>query len=66
VSFKPEVKTNDPDWHGNRVRTETREEAEAYVANLAMRWTSVSDTRVIETEDVVTACFTDGKLTFIR
>lgn len=53
MSWKPEVKTNDPDWHGNACRFATAREAEEYVYDLAMRWTSVTDTRVVEVEDPV-------------
>jgi len=35
-------------WCGNQLRFKTREEAEAYVRDLAWRWTSVIDTRVRE------------------
>jgi len=36
-------------WAGNALVFATREEAEAYVADLARRWTLVRDTRVVET-----------------
>jgi hypothetical protein len=35
-------------WAGNALRFATREEAEIYVADLARRWTLVTDTRVVE------------------
>jgi hypothetical protein len=54
MSFKPEVKTNNIDpWAGNAIRFETRQEAEDYVIDLAMRWTSVLETRVVEVDDPV-------------
>ena len=40
-------------WCGNVLRFATREEAESYVADLAARWTSVRETRVIESSDPV-------------
>ena len=52
MSWKPEViADNSGKWAGNAVRTETREEAEAYVLDLATRWTSVRETRVVECQD---------------
>jgi hypothetical protein len=35
-------------WCGNGLRFETREAAEAYAVDLALRWTAVSDWRVVE------------------
>jgi hypothetical protein len=35
-------------WCGNALRFATKEEAEAYVADLAYRWALVTDTRVSE------------------
>jgi hypothetical protein len=35
-------------WCGNALRFATKEEAEAYVRDLAYRWTLVTDTRVNE------------------
>jgi hypothetical protein len=54
MSFKPEVKTpGDRDWHGNALRFAHLWEAQTYVHDLAMRWTSVQETRVIEVDDPV-------------
>jgi hypothetical protein len=39
------------EWCGNRMRFKTQAEAEAYVFDLAMRWTAVRDTRVVECGD---------------
>lgn len=55
LSFKPEVQVNGrPEWAGNALRFATREEAEANVRDLMMRWLSVTDTRVVESDDPVT------------
>lgn len=52
MSFKPEVRTGaDPKWYGNALRFETRQEAEAQVADLAQRWRLVVDTRVVKSDD---------------
>jgi hypothetical protein len=40
---------------GNGLRFATREEAEGYVHDLMMRWTSVRETRVVESDDLVRA-----------
>jgi hypothetical protein len=40
-------------WCGNALRFATREEAEGNVLDLAMRWTLVRDTRVVESSDPV-------------
>jgi hypothetical protein len=66
MSWKPEVQTNDPNWHTNTVRLATREEAEAYVLDLAQRWTSVRDTRVTECDEPISARWVNGRLEHIR
>ena len=40
-------------WAGNGLRFATEREAEAYVADLARRWTLVTETRVVESDDPV-------------
>ena len=63
MSFKPEVTTNNGiEWAGNATRFATEAEAQDYVMDLRMRWTSVRDTRVVETDDPVTCTWTDQKL----
>lgn len=62
-SFKPEVQVNGrPEWAGNALRFATREEAEANVHDLMMRWMLVTDTRVVESNDPVAHRWVDGKL----
>ncbi len=49
MSWKPEVIADrSGQWAGNALRFATREEAETNVANLAMRWLAVRETRVVE------------------
>lgn len=53
-SFKVGVKTpGDRDWNSNGLRFPTRESADAYGANLAMRWTAVTDWTVLESDEEV-------------
>ena len=62
-SFKPEVHTaGDADgvFTGNALRFATEAEADQYVFDLAMRWTAVSDTRVVESDDAVNRRITAG------
>ena len=66
MSFKPEVIADSSGtWAGNAVRTATRGEAESYVYDLALRWTLVRDTRVIESEDAVNYEIVNGKGQFL-
>ena len=63
MSFKPEVQTDDTGkWYGNALRFATREEAEAQVAGLMMRWLAVRDTRVVECDEPVNYRYVDGRL----
>ena len=52
MSFKPEVIADSSgQWCGNALRFATREEAEANVQDLMMRWFAVRDTRVVGCDD---------------
>jgi hypothetical protein len=63
MSFKPEVIADSSgEWVGNGLRFATREEAEANVRDLKMRWFLVRDTRVSESEDAVNYRWVDGRL----
>jgi hypothetical protein len=63
MSWKPEViADNSGKWCGNALRFATRAEAEANVLDLAMRWTSVRDTRVVESDEPVNYAWIDGRL----
>jgi hypothetical protein len=63
MSFKPEVIADSSGkWCGNGLRFATKEEAEANVFDLSMRWILVRDTRVVESNDPVNYRYIDGKL----
>jgi hypothetical protein len=63
MSFKPEVIADAAGkWCGNALRFATREEAEANVQNLMMRWFAVRETRVVESDDPVNYRYVDGRL----
>jgi hypothetical protein len=54
MSFKPEVIADSSGkWCGNALRFATRQEAEANVQDLMMRWFAVRETRVVESDDPV-------------
>jgi hypothetical protein len=54
-SWKAEViADNSGQWVSNALRFATATEAERYVSDLAMRWTAVRQTRVVECDDPVT------------
>jgi hypothetical protein len=48
-------------WVGNATRFASETEAQIYVIDLSMRWTSVRDTRVVESDDPVTYEIVDGQ-----
>ena len=52
-SWKPDVQTaGDGDaWSTNSLAFAKKEDAEAWVLNLSLRWTAVSDTRVVESDE---------------
>ena len=61
MSFKPEVQTDDTGkWYANALRFGTREEAEANVRDLMMRWLAVRETRVLECDDPVNYRYVDS------
>src|SRR5208282_4588204 len=49
-------------WYGNALRFGTREEVEAQVQDLMMRWFAVKETRVVECDDPVNYRYVDGRL----
>jgi hypothetical protein len=66
-SFKPEViADNSGQWCGNALCFATREEAEANVRDLMMRWLLVRDTRVVESDEEPNYRWVDGRLVAIR
>ena len=61
MSFKAEVIADrSGKWTGNQLRFATEEEAHAYVRDLAFRWTLVTQTRVVPSDDPVNYKFQDG------
>jgi hypothetical protein len=63
MSFKPEVIADSSGkWCGNALRFATRQEAEANVLDLMMRWIAVRETRVVESDDPVNYRYGDGRL----
>ena len=61
MSFKPEVIADSSGkWTGSALRFATREEAEANVRDLMMRWFGVRETRVVESHDPVNYRYVDG------
>jgi hypothetical protein len=66
ASWAPEVIADSSGkWSRNQLRFATKAEAEANVFALMMRWTSVTETRVVETDDPVTASWVDGQGTVL-
>ncbi|MEK9735992.1 MAG: hypothetical protein VW239_01550 [Candidatus Nanopelagicales bacterium] len=64
MSYAPEVQTDSSGkWAGNALRFATEAEADAWAADLAMRWTLVRDIRVVESPDPVNYAIVDGRLT---
>jgi hypothetical protein len=67
MSWKPEVQTDSSGkWYGNALRFATKEEAEANVFDLSMRWMLVRDTRVVECDDPVNYAWVDGGLVAVK
>jgi hypothetical protein len=63
MSWKPEViADNSGKWTGNTLRFATKAEADAYVADLRSRWTSVRETQSIEVDEPVNYQWSDGHL----
>jgi hypothetical protein len=66
MSFKPEVIADSSgQWSSNGLRFATREEAEANVRDLMMRWFAVRETRVVESGDPVNYRYVDHRLVSI-
>jgi hypothetical protein len=66
VSYKPEViADNSGIWCGNSLRFATREEAEANVHALMMRWFLVRETRVVESDEPPNAEWVEGQLVLL-
>jgi hypothetical protein len=64
MSWAPEVIADSSGkWTGNLLRFATEREARMWVDDLSMRWISVQETRVVQSEDPVNYRIveTDGK-----
>lgn len=63
MSWKPEVIADSSGkWTGNALCFATKAEAKRYVADLAMRWTLVIDTRVVESDEPVNCSIVNDRL----
>ena len=63
MSYKAEVIADaSGKWCGNALRFAIYEEAEIYVIDLMRRWTLVTDTRVVESDEPVNYKIVDNKL----
>lgn len=62
MSWKPEVIADSSGkWTGNALRFATSDEAECYVRDLYSRWTSVRETRVIESDELPNYRWENGR-----
>lgn len=67
MSWKPEVIADSSGkWCGNALRFATKQEAEEDVADLAMRWIMVRETRVVESTDPVNYMRKDGRTVSVQ
>ena len=63
MSFAPQVIADSSGkWAGSSLRFATREEAEGNVQALFARWTLVTATRVVESDDPVNYRWVEGRL----
>jgi hypothetical protein len=63
TSWKPEVIADSSGkWCGNQLRFATKKEAEQNVADLASRWFSVTETRVVESDEPVNYTYHNREL----
>lgn len=67
MSWKPEVVADGSGkWSANGLAFATKEEAEISVANLAMRWTAVRETRVVESDQPVNYAIVGNKMEAVQ
>jgi hypothetical protein len=67
MSWAPEVIADSTGkWIGNQLRFATYDEAENNVTDLAMRWTAVRETRVVESTDPVNYSYINRQLRHIE
>ena len=63
MSYRAEVITNGEDaWVSNRLRFATRQEAVEYIHDLKQRWSWVTATRVVESDDPVNYRYINNQL----
>ena len=60
MSWKPEVQTGGSEWTPNGLAFATKEEAEIWASDLMFRWTLVTDTRAVESDQPVNHKLVDG------
>jgi hypothetical protein len=66
MSWKPQVIADrSGEWCGNGLRFATKQEAEDNVYDLAMRWTLVRETRVVESSEPVNYTYHNRQLRHI-
>ena len=67
MSWAPEVIADSTNkWVGNQLRFATKQEALENVLDLSMRWTSVRNTRVVESDDAPNYTYHNGQLRHIE
>jgi len=67
MSWKPEVIADSSGkWVGNAVAFATKEEAERWASDLAMRWTLVREWRAVESDEPVNYAIIDNKLEALK
>lgn len=67
MSYRPEVIADSTGtWSSNGLRFATEAEAKAYVKDLEWRWTSVRDTRIVESSDPVSHVWISGPVGCVR
>ena len=67
MSWKPEViADNSGKWVGNALRFATEAEAKGNVAALQWNWTSVRETRVVESDEPVNYAWIEGRLVAVE
>ena len=62
MSWRAEYADDSGRWTTNGLRFATKQEAEDYVSELAIRWTAVRETRAVECDDPVNYTYHDHQL----
>jgi hypothetical protein len=62
MSFKVEVIADSSgQWTGNQMRFASKNEAEIYALDLALRWTLVTNTRILQSDESVNYELREGR-----